>query len=73
MGRLERIQQQDDVLVVQTFQNLDLLAQVVHLLLSFAAKRTTDVMSGFCIVCQTYRLVINLSATIWPLPFLRPL
>jgi len=33
MRCLERIQQQDDVLMIQTLENLDLLAQVVHFFL----------------------------------------
>ena len=37
VGSLERVKQKDDVLMVQTFQNLDLLPQVIHLLLSFAS------------------------------------
>ena len=37
VGRLKRVKQKDDVLMVQTFQNLDLLPQVIHLLLRLAS------------------------------------
>ena len=37
VGCLKRVKQKDDVLMVQTFQNLDLLPQVIHLLFSFAS------------------------------------
>ena len=42
VGCLERVKQKDDVLMVQTFQNLDLLSQVVHLLLGFASAGQTE-------------------------------
>ena len=37
VGCLERVQQQDDVLVVEAFQNVDFLPQIVELLLCFAS------------------------------------
>ena len=36
MRSLERIEQQDDVLVVEAFENLNFLPQVVHFLFSLA-------------------------------------
>ena len=40
VGRLEGVEQEDNVLVVQTFQNFDFLPQVIHLLFSFATINT---------------------------------
>ena len=37
MRRLERVQQQNDVLVVEALQNVDLLPKIVQLFLSFAS------------------------------------
>lgn len=34
----ERIQKQDDILVIQTLENFNFLAQVVHFFLCFASK-----------------------------------
>ena len=37
MRRLERVEKQDDVLVVETLQNVDFLPEVVQLFLCFAS------------------------------------
>ena len=42
VGCLEGVEQEDNVLVVQTFQNFDFLPQVIHLLLSFATIKTNE-------------------------------
>ena len=39
MRGLERVQEQDDVLVVKAFQNIDFLSQIVELFLSFASAK----------------------------------
>ena len=39
MGGLERVQEQDDVLVVKAFQNVDFLSQIIELFLSFASVK----------------------------------
>ena len=39
VGGLERVQEQDDVLVVQAFQNVNFLPQIIQLFLSFASVK----------------------------------
>lgn len=78
--RLEGVQQQDDVLVVQALQDFNLLPQVVHFLFRFSSKCESVSVSALIgrrgaegPVRDAYRLVMNLRATIWPEPLRRPL
>lgn len=60
MGSFKRVKQQNDVLMVETFQNVDFLAKVVELLLSFAPDKE-KIKPGY--FKYAYFFVINLSAT----------
>ena len=63
VGGFEGVEQQDDILMEQTFQNTDLASKIIELTLTFPSE----------LELAPYRLVMNLSATICPEPLTLPL
>ena len=52
MRGFERIQKQDDILVVQTLENFNFLAQVIHFFLCLASKFQTN----YLLILDTFEL-----------------
>ena len=65
MRGLKRIQKKNDIFVVEPFENLNLLSEVVEFLLTLTSEKALEP--------SAYLFVMNLRATICPVPFLRPL